>query len=282
MEWTETEDVLNIPWCRGQPPLTGIWPQISTVWRVVSPAQGGTPSRPRSSGRSRPATAPAPSRALASVQPWLPQHGHLVGTCLPHQAPGRALHTCVLSAQPILASSLAPPGLPLAPPTPLGLSPQASRQDRSPPYPSMAHKPCGVNLSPTPCSLREGEHSPALSLPLDLLGPVPAGVPALLPGPWIGRKRSINSEREVCVCLGAGSRKSNNASKPWGGGVFPGDKPAREPHQSGREPRGPDGETEAGAALAQRDPLRGLVTSKPCLLSWGQARRTPPQVHRAR
>lgn len=154
-------------------------------------------------------------RALASVQPWLPQHGHLVGTCLPHQAPGRALHTCVLpSAQPILASSLAPPGLPSTPPTPLGLSPRASRQDRSPLYPSMAHKLCGVNLSPTPCSPHEGEHSPALSLPLDFLGPVPAGVPALLPGPWIGRKRSINSEREVCVCLGAGSRKSNNASKP--------------------------------------------------------------------
>lgn len=66
------------------------------------------------------------------------------------------------------------------------------------------------------------------------------------------------------------------------GGVSPGDKPAWEPHQSGREPRGPDGETQAGAALAQRDPLRGLVTSKPCLLSRGQARRTPPQVHRAR
>lgn len=180
---------------QGQPPLTGIQPQISTVRRVTNLGPGGRPC---------PVPTPAPHHqprnllhciTLASLAAiWLAPTSP-IGLC----TPGGALHSARLpSAQAILASSVSPPPLPV----PSGL--QKGQV--------LPHTPNNLPVVPSePLFLLR--MTPALSLPLALLCPVPAGVLTRLPSPRTGRQRSIDSEGEVCVCLGAGSRKSNNSGK---------------------------------------------------------------------
>lgn len=182
---------------------------------LVNSSQEGTPSRPCSPGGS---LRPAPT-------PSLP--------------PGRLLQCATLASIAQPSGWHLPPSsgcvLQEGPCTLLGC--QVHRLS----WPLPCHHQ-GCHQLPPPlsaCPLRPPErigtppHTPLDSLPavlgelLFLLGRTPtclvpppgplvssaAGVPALLPGPRTGKQRGINSEGEVCVCLGAGSRKSNNGGK---------------------------------------------------------------------
>ena len=204
-----------------------------------------------------------------SLPPWL-QCQHQAGiTC----SRGGPTHFCASiraaisfhsSAQPVLLSGLQV-GQVTPPPTPPRLEPAGSaRKTRPNPH---ALFPLGSTWSCQSLST----HPPGC--------PVPAGVPTPTLGSWTGREVSINSEGEVCVFgdrgVGSGFGDRKSEIKQWQQEL--GDGAPRGPNQLGSpevppeswgRTSGPrtDEKTDAEAAPAPRDPPRGAVTSKPCLL----------------